>query len=109
MRSLEPSMTLTCTFTVSPGTKSSMFIGDTSLLLAAAGSDRGVTRGRADLFGRIWGVSQRAVVAHADNCSIVPDGLQSLKSSEIAAGRKPKTRKQPKYTFWTLFREAETT
>jgi hypothetical protein len=63
-----------------------------------------VTRGRADLFGRIWGVSQRAVVAHADNCSIVPDGLQSLKSSEIAAGRKPKTRKQPKYTFWTLSR-----
>src|ERR1700687_5219479 len=70
MRSLEPAITFTCTFTVSPGlkagissrsdvwsTKSSVFIGDTSLLVAAAGScTHGLTRcgRRADGFGCIW-------------------------------------------------------
>ena len=75
MRSLVPSMTLTCTLTVSPGlksgmssrsdawsTKSSVFIGDTSLLFAVRGQRRAsqcVTRRRADGFGRIWCISRR--------------------------------------------------
>jgi hypothetical protein len=48
------------------------------------------------------GVSQRAGSAHADNCSIVPDGLQSLKSSEIAAGRTRETLGNPKRALWEL-------
>src|ERR1700756_5823885 len=106
MRSLAPSMTLTCTLIVSPGlkagmssrsdalsTKSSVFMSETlpcgRRLRAAARAVGALTVNQADGFGHLgasrsrWERTGRPRTA-GDNWSIVPDPVQAVKSPQIA-------------------------
>src|ERR1700748_3165726 len=113
MRSLAPSITLTCTLIVSPGlnagissrsddlsTKSSVFIStDTSLqsrLRADAHAVDAWTVTKADGFGHLGASRSRRErtgrpTAPGDNWSIVPDRDQAVKSSRIADPAYPVT------------------
>src|SRR5690349_7120469 len=107
MRSLAPSMTLTCTFTVSPALKSGMssrsddwsrkssvFIGDSSLAVHMVAANGGLAGGYAEACGphrwvraylvRIAADGSTVSARRTDNWSIVPD---EGACSEIAGQR----------------------